>query len=79
MTYRGHVENGVVVFDEPVQLADGVQVEVTVRAPETSGNGVEEIPTLYEQLKPFVGVLDNLPPDYSKNLDHYLYGLPKRT
>ena len=28
MTYRGHVENGVVVFDEPCDLPDGTPVLV---------------------------------------------------
>lgn len=26
----------------------------------------------------FAGKAEGLPPDYSANLDHYLYGLPKR-
>jgi hypothetical protein len=28
MSYQGHVENGVVVFDEPAQLAEGTAVRV---------------------------------------------------
>ena len=35
-------------------------------------------PTLFERLEPFIGKLQGLPPDASVNLDHYLYGLPKR-
>lgn len=30
MTYKGHVQNGVVVLDEPVHLAEGAQVRVEV-------------------------------------------------
>ena len=29
-------------------------------------------------MKDFVGTVHNLPPDASVNLDHYLYGTPKR-
>ena len=29
-------------------------------------------------MKGFVGTVHNLPPDASVNLDHYLYGTPKR-
>jgi hypothetical protein len=42
MTYRGHIENGVVVFDEPVVLAEGTVVriepaEVAVDSSATNG------------------------------------------
>ena len=40
--------------------------------------GNSELPTLLERMKDFVGTVDNLPPDSSVNLDHYLYGSPKR-
>jgi hypothetical protein len=33
---------------------------------------------LREVLLQFAGKAQGLPPDYSTNLDHYLYGLPKR-
>jgi hypothetical protein len=33
---------------------------------------------LREVLLHFAGKAQGLPPDYSTNLDHYLYGLPKR-
>jgi hypothetical protein len=29
-------------------------------------------------MKDFVGTVPDLPPDASVNLDHYLYGTPKR-
>ena len=34
--------------------------------------------TLYDGLKPFIGMGAHLPPDASRNVDHYLYGAPKR-
>ena len=33
---------------------------------------------LREVLLGFAGKAEGLPPDYSTNLDHYVYGLPKR-
>jgi hypothetical protein len=78
MTYAGHIVNGVVVLDDAVTLPEGTAVKVEpVELPHTEGEE-SEIPTLYERLKPFIGKVEGLPPDMSVNLDHYLYGLPKR-
>lgn len=33
MTIKGHVEKGIVVLDEPVQLSDGTKVVVQVETP----------------------------------------------
>jgi hypothetical protein len=78
MVFRGHVENGVIRLESPSALPEGAEVEVRLlqrgsHAPEEAG-----IPSVYEQLKDFVGKAEGLPPDASVNLDHYLYGLPKR-
>ena len=77
MTYQGHIENGKVVLDVVPTLADGTQVVVTVveNVAETEGR---EIPTLFERMKPFIGSIDGLPSDLSENIDHYLYGHPKK-
>lgn len=78
MSIRGHIKNGVIVLDEPAELPEGAEVRVQVvpikirAAPSRSGI------TLHEKLKPFIGCLDDLPPDASINLDHYLYGAPKQ-
>lgn len=37
-----------------------------------------DVQSLRETLLQFSGKADGLPADYSINLDHYLYGLPKR-
>ena len=76
MTYHGHIENGQVIFNEEVNLPNGTEVTVFVRA--KGKDGEEEVPTLYEQLEPFIGKIDGLPPDASQNIDHYLYGHPKK-
>jgi hypothetical protein len=72
MTYRGHVENGVVVLDDAVVLTEGMVVQVDL-----PGNGDvtdEAEPTLYERLKSVIGTAQGLPPDAAINVDHYLYG-----
>jgi hypothetical protein len=76
MTLSGHVKNGIIVSDTAVELPEGTAVQIEVSAPITATN--TEIPTLYERLKPFFGVLDGLPEDASTNLKHYLYGHPKQ-
>lgn len=72
MTYRGRVQNGAVILDEPVALPEGAQVEVAVLAALQQDRDVLP-PTLYEQLKDFIGIANDLPSDGSTNLDHYLY------
>ena len=78
MVYRGHVVNGLVKLDESVQLPEGAEVKVEL-VPVTGESPLEqEVPTLYERLRSLVGAAKGLPPDMSVNVDHYLYGSPKR-
>jgi len=82
MTYRGHVQNGVVVFDEPLPLPEGAQVRVEVLSEEAQpGEAVagHESATLNERLHEVIGAARGLPPDASLNVDHYLYSAPKRS
>jgi predicted DNA-binding antitoxin AbrB/MazE fold protein len=78
MVYRGRVENGVIRLENAPTLPEGVEVEVRLRTENTSTEGEEGIPSVCEALKDFVGKAEGLPADASVNLDHYLYGLPKR-
>ena len=79
MTYRGNVQNGMIVLDGPVKLQEGSEVEVhPIKATETPATDEENIPTLAERLKEFIGCLDGLPSDLAENHDHYAYGAPKR-
>ncbi len=79
MTYRGHVENGVVVLDEPAKLPEGAEVEVTLREQRDASVGDEKrIPTLAERLAPLIGCVKGLPSDFAENHDHYLHGAPKK-
>lgn len=76
MTYRGHIEKGVVVLDEPVQLRDGTRVEIFVPAENRANAGASCGPShaISERLKPFIGMANGLPADAAVNHDHYSYG-----
>ena len=78
MTVRGQVKNGVVVLEEPTELPEGAQVEVSLIDRPKDDPSPEPPRTLYERLEPFIGKAKGLPPDLAQNHDHYLYGLPKR-
>lgn len=81
MAYRGQVRNGVILLDEGIELAEGTKVRVELldaKSAHESSEGASKVPTLYERLKPFIGAAKDLPPDMSVNLDHYLYGVPKK-
>lgn len=75
MTYRGHIENGVVVLDDPIELPDGslVQCELTAldtpQSPTPNSNG-----GMYSDLMEFAGSVEGTPSDGSRNHDPYLYG-----
>lgn len=72
MTYKGVVKNGVVVLEGGGHLAEGQSVEI---CPVEAG---EQPPSLYDRLKSVIGSAKGLPPDASKNVDHYLYGAARR-
>lgn len=81
MTYRGRIKDGVVVLDDPSGLPEGTEVDVSPRPGEPDeGRDVEtDMPTtLHERMKPYIGIVKDLPPDASANVDHYLYGAPKQ-
>jgi predicted DNA-binding antitoxin AbrB/MazE fold protein len=77
-------EHGVFRPITPVVLPEGCQVEVRVLAPDEgsanshlSGNG--DGPTIEDQLRQIAGALppaawQQLPPDLSDHIDHYVYG-----
>ena len=78
MTYRGKIKDGVVVLDDPSGLPDGTEVNVRpVKIRSKTATPNLGIPSLYERMKPFIGMGEGLPPDASQNVDHYLYGAPK--
>lgn len=78
MIYNGHVENGKVVFDEPAALAEGTRVRIEVALEPPDSDDPSEGSTLAERLASIIGIAQGLPSDAAENLDHYLYGMPKR-
>jgi hypothetical protein len=75
MTYRGRVTSkGMVLLDDPKGLREGTLV--TVRP----SNGKEKPRRKSKQLSilKLAGKVRGLPGDASRNIDHYLYGHPKR-
>ena len=70
MTYRGHIENGLVVFDDRVVLAEGTEVQVEPVS--------QRRMTLAERFKDVIGCVSDLPTDMAENHDHYIHGTPKR-
>ena len=53
MSFKGHVENGVVVFDEPATIPEVTVVEVVLR--EVSQADVPVGPSLWDRLKDVAG------------------------
>jgi predicted DNA-binding antitoxin AbrB/MazE fold protein len=80
MLLEGHIENGVVVLNEPVSLPDGtpVRVEVVSAAPAEKRDGAEQFGHFLNHYKNVIGTVHDLPSDAALNHDHYLYGLPKK-
>jgi len=79
MTYRGTVKNGVVVLEGPRVPPEGspVSVRVLKGSARRSTRGGKPTSASYERYKRFIGMAEGLPPDFSINHDHYLYGTPK--
>jgi hypothetical protein len=61
-----------------VVLPEGAKVRVEIVAPADHRESREGRVSLYDRLKPLIGAARNLPPDASVNVDHYLYGHPKK-
>jgi hypothetical protein len=77
MTYRGHIENGAVVLDEPVALPDGaaVRIELAMNLPLVEEDTGLSFAERYGEV---LGKARSLPEDAAENHDHYLYGVAKR-
>ena len=68
MTYVGKVVNGKVVLPPEIKLTEGTPVKVELI----------ETETLAERLKDFIGVVDDMPPEWAEQHDHYIHGTPKK-
>ncbi len=74
MTYRGRVENGVVVLEAGVHLSEGTDVRVETVEAESPA----EMERLREGLLSFSGVVKDGPLDLARNHGHFLYGVPRQ-
>ncbi len=74
MSYKGTVKNGVVVLPPDAKLPDGAAVEVI---PEAQRPAEDDpfIAAIRKVAKP----RPHWPSGYIRNLDHHLYGAPKKT
>ncbi len=72
------MKNGVIVLDEDVRIPDGTPVSVEVAHDGDDSPPTYEIPSLLERLSSVVGAAEGLPPVAAANIDHYLYGHPRR-
>jgi hypothetical protein len=80
MTIEAFVENGQIVLPSPLNLPDGtkVRVEPMETVGEPCGRVDGSASTLYDRMKSVIGIAEDLPLDASRNVDHYLYGHPKK-
>jgi|tagenome__1003787_1003787.scaffolds.fasta_scaffold15176757_2 hypothetical protein len=72
MTYRGKVQGGIVVLEAGASLADGTLVSVQPLG-DTAATGTDDLGTMTDL------AVDTGIDDLAANVDHYLYGHPKRT
>lgn len=72
MSLEGTVVNGTIVLDGGEQLPDGTRIKVIVTPAEP-----KQQPTL-QALVEMAGALDDLPPDFAREHDHYIHGAPRK-
>jgi hypothetical protein len=79
-TIRVHFDGKVFVPDEPVNVPEGTQAQVLVVPPAVPSLPASDRTPLAELAAILDAMPDSskLPPDYAAELDHYLYGTPKR-
>lgn len=79
MVYHGKVKDGTVVLEGTRFPPNGASVSVRVlKAGSRRRRNGKQPPTLYDRLKNVIGKAKDMPVDASINIDHYLYGAPKR-
>jgi hypothetical protein len=75
VSITGTVEKDTIKLPPGVHLPDGTSVRVEL-LPAPSDKGPGE--SFAERYAEFIGSIQGDRPDLSENLDHYLYGTPKR-
>lgn len=70
MSITAKVEGGKIVLPADVQWPSGTVVRIEPVA--------DQPPTLWETLKDFDGMAEDLPPDLATHFDHYVHGHPRQ-
>ena len=79
MTVLGHIENGVIVLDEPAELPNGVKVRVELLTSVEAAGAPQSRPgTPFEHYQAIIGAIDDLPKDFAAQHDFYIHGTPKK-
>lgn len=80
MVYHGHVRNGKIELDEPVTLPEGAPVTLTVGTDPHAAPHDRPIEVILEEIGASIPESEwaKLPPDFSDQIDHYVYGTRKR-
>lgn len=80
MVYRGHVHNGRIELDDQVSLPEGARVELTLVSESPSNDEDRPIEDVLAEIaaRNPESEWEKLPADLSDQLDHYIYGTPKR-
>jgi hypothetical protein len=77
MTYQGTIQNGVVVLENGVQLPEGTPVRVELLTPETENTSRSPKDDILFKMGDYA--VDTGISDLAVNINHYLYGHPKRS
>lgn len=79
MTFRGRVQNGVIVMEAPVLLPEGtvVRFEPVVEA-QQAAPPQDDPPAWAGVFREVMGKAEGLLSDLARNHDHYLHNAPKR-
>ena len=73
MELYGTFENGVIVLDAGCELSQGERVEILKVM-----DSEKPTSTLRARMRWMVGAISDLPPDFSREHDHYIHGTPRR-
>jgi hypothetical protein len=76
ISFLGHIQNGVVVFDEPVALPEGTAVKVEVANSAAVKGRLAK--SLLDHYRSVLGAAKGLPADAASNVDRYLYDEPQK-
>lgn len=74
MIFRGHVEDGAVILDEPADLPNGARVRVELLANDDAAAQTQTGKSLSEDLLELAGRASGLPVNAAERHDEYLAG-----